>query len=108
MHGLKNKKDKKIKDKKGTTNTNAFQKILNKTNRKSNKIQVNKDREFYNRSIKSFLQNKSIEMYSMHNEEKSVATERFHRTLKNKIYKYYKYTASISKNVYIDKLDDYR
>ena len=38
MHGLKNKKDKKIKDKKGTTNTNAFQKILNKTNRKSNKI----------------------------------------------------------------------
>ena len=38
MHGLKNKKDKKIKDKKGTTNTNAFQKILNKTNRKSKQI----------------------------------------------------------------------
>ena len=47
-------------------------------------------------------------MYSTHNEGKSVATERFTRTLKNKIYKYYKYTASISKNVYIDKLDDYR
>ena len=100
MHGLKNKKDKK-----GTANTNAFQKILNKTNRKSNKIQVNKDREFYNRSMKSFLQNKSIEMYSTRNEGKSVATERFTRTLKNKIYKY---MASISKNVYIDKLDDYR
>ena len=55
--------------------------------------------------MKSFLQNKSIEIYSTRNEGKSVATERFTRTLKNKIYKY---MASISKNVYIDKLDDYR
>ena len=39
----------------------------------------------------------------MHNEEKSVIAERFIRTLKNKIYKY---ITSISKNVYIDKLDD--
>ena len=42
-------------------------------------------------------------MYSMHNEGKSVVAERFIRTLKNKIYKY---MAAISKNVYIDKLDD--
>ena len=42
-------------------------------------------------------------MYSMHNEGKSVVVERFIRTLKNKIYKY---MTSISKNVYIDKLDD--
>ena len=42
-------------------------------------------------------------MYSTHNEEKSVAAERFIRTLKSKIYKY---TTSISENVYIDKLDD--
>ena len=42
-------------------------------------------------------------MYSTHNEGKSVAAERFIRTLKNKIYKY---MTSISKNVYIDKLDD--
>ena len=42
-------------------------------------------------------------MYSTHNEGKSVVTERFIRTLKNKIYKY---KASISKNVYIDKSDD--
>ena len=42
-------------------------------------------------------------MYSTHNEEKSVVAERFIRTLKNKIYKY---RTSISKNVYIDKLDD--
>ena len=42
-------------------------------------------------------------MYSTHNEGKSVATERFIRTLKSKIYKH---MISISKNVYIDKLQD--
>ena len=42
-------------------------------------------------------------MYSEHNEEKSVIAERFATTLKNKIYKC---MASVSKNVYIDKLDD--
>ena len=42
-------------------------------------------------------------MYSTHNERKSIITERFIGTLKNKIYKY---MTSTSKNVYIDKLDD--
>ena len=42
-------------------------------------------------------------MYSTHNEGKSVVAERFIRMLKSKIYKY---ITSISKNVYIDKLDD--
>ena len=42
-------------------------------------------------------------MYLTNNEGKSVVAERFIRTLKNKIYKY---ITSISKNVYIDKLDD--
>ena len=42
-------------------------------------------------------------MYSTHNERKSVVAERSVRTLKNKIYKY---MTSISKNVYIDKLDN--
>ena len=41
-------------------------------------------------------------MYSIHNEGKSVVAERFIRTLKTKIYKY---MTSISKNVYIDKLN---
>ena len=42
-------------------------------------------------------------MNSTHNEGKSVIAERFIRTLKNKIYKY---ITSVSKNVFIDKLDD--
>ena len=64
---------------------------------------VDKDSAFYNRSIKSFLQNNDIEIYSTHNEGKFVIAERFIRTLKSKIYKY---VTSVSKNVYIGKLDD--
>ena len=42
-------------------------------------------------------------MCSIHNERKSVVAERFIKILKTKIYKY---MTSISKNVYIDNLDD--
>ena len=42
-----------LKDKKGTTITNAFQNILKESNRKPNKIWVDKGSEFYNRSMKS-------------------------------------------------------
>ena len=42
-------------------------------------------------------------MYLIHNDGKRVSAERFIRTLKTRIYKY---TTSVSKNVYIDKLDD--
>ena len=47
---------------------------------------VDKGSEFYNRSMKSWLQDNNIEMYSMHNEGKSVVAERFIRTLENNIY----------------------
>ena len=86
-----------------TTITNAFQKILDKSNRKTNKIWVDKGSGFYNRTMKSWLEKNCIEIYSTHNERKSVIAERFIRTLKNKIYKN---MTPISKNVYIDKLDD--
>ena len=59
--------------------------------------------ELYNRYMKLWLQDNDIEIYWTHNEGKSVVAERFIRTLKNKIYKY---TTSISKNVYINKLED--
>ena len=67
------------------------------------KIWVDKGSKFYNNSFKKWLKNNDTEMYSTHNEEKSVIAERYIRTLKTKIYKY---MTSISKNVYIDKLDD--
>ena len=54
--------------------------------------------------MKSWLEKNDIGIYSTHSKVKSVIAKRFVRTLKNKIYKYY--MTSISKNVYIDKLDD--
>ena len=92
-----------LKYKKGVNIFNAFQNILKKSNKKPNKIWVLKGVEFYNRSMKSRLEKKDIEIYSTHNEGKSVVCERFIRTIKNKIYKH---MTSISKNVYIYKLDD--
>ena len=92
----------RLKDEKGVSIVDAFQKILAKWRRKPNKIWVDKGSEFYNNSFTKWLKD-DTEMYSIHNEGKSVVAERFIRTLKTKIYKY---MTSISKNVYIDKLDD--
>ena len=79
----------------------SSEKIFKESNRKPNRIWVDKGSEFYNRSMKPFLQNNNIDLYLTYNEGKSLVAERFIRALKNKIY-----MTSISKNVYIDKLDD--
>ena len=92
-----------LKNKKGISITDTFQKISKESNGKSINIWADKGSEFYNRSIKSWLEKNAIEMYSIQNEAKSVVAERFIGTLKNKIYKY---MTSISKNVYTDKFDD--
>ena len=91
-----------LKDKKGVSIATAFQSILKQSNRKPNKIWVDKGSEFYNASFEKWLQDNDIVMYSTHNEGKSVVAERFIRTLESKIYKH---MTSISKSVYIDKLD---
>ena len=66
-----------------------FKKILDESTRKSNKIWVDKASEFYNRSMKSCLEKNAIEMHSIQ--------------IKNKTYQY---MTPISKNKYVDKLDD--
>ena len=85
-----------MNDEKGITITDAFQKILDESNRKTNKILVDKGSEFFNKSTKLWLEKREIEMYSTHNEGKSVVAEKFIRTLKNEIHKY---MTSVSKNV---------
>ena len=54
---------------------------LDTSGRKPNKIWIDKGSEFYNRSMKSWLQDNDMEMYSTHNKEKSVVAERSIRTL---------------------------
>ena len=81
-----------LKDKKRCNYCKCITEYFKHSKRKPNKIWVDKGSEFYN--INEIMAN------STHKEGKSVAAERFIRTLKNKIYKH---MISISKNVYIDK-----
>ena len=92
-----------LKDKKGISIVNAFNKIMKQSNRKPNKIWVDQGGEFYNNVFEKWLSDNDIDMYSRYNKGKSVVTERFIRTFKNKLYKH---MTATGKNVYYDVLDD--
>ena len=68
--------------------TKVFQEILDEYWYKPDKVWVDKGREFYNKSMKSWLQDNDAEIYSTHNEGKFINAERFIRILKNETYKY--------------------
>ena len=86
-----------LKDKKGASVVKGFEKIVSESSRRPNKIWVDQESEFYNKTFKNWLKDEGIEMYSTYNEGKSVVAERFIRTLKNKLYKH---MTAIGKNVY--------
>ena len=92
-----------LKDKKGISIVNAFDKIIKQFNRKPNKIWVDQGSEFYNRDFRKRLSDNNTIMYSTYNEGKSVVAERFISTLKNKLYKH---MTAPGKNVYYAVLDD--
>ena len=92
-----------LKYKKGISIVNAFNKIINQSNRKPNKIWVDQGSEFYNNVFKKCLSDNDIIMYSTYNEGKSVVAEIFIRTLKDKLYKH---MTAAGKNVYYDVLDE--
>ena len=89
-----------LKDKSEISIVNTFQKIISE-GRKPNKIWVDRGSELYNNLLKTFLKTNNIEMYSTHNDGKSIVAERFIRMLKNKIFKH---MTAISKNVYFDDI----
>ena len=85
-----------LKDKTGKSVSSSL-KIISKE-RKLEKMWVDKGKEFYSRDVKD-----SIELYSTENEEKSSVVERWIRTMKEKMWKYF---LANSTNVYIDTLLD--
>ena len=92
-----------LKDKKGISILNVFDKIIKQYNRKPNKIWVDQGREFYNNVFKKWLSDNDMIMYSTYSEGKSVGAERFIRTLKNKLYKH---MTATGKNIYYDILGE--
>ena len=92
-----------LKDKKGISILNVFNKIIKQCERKPNKIWVDQGGEFYKNVFKKWLLDNDIIMYSTYNKGKSVVAEIFIKTLKNKLYKH---ITATGKKVYDDVLDD--
>jgi len=62
-----------------------------------------KGKEFYNKDVKSLLESKSCSLYSTKNEEKFCVVERWNRTMKEKMFKYF---SANSTRKYLDVLDE--
>ena len=92
-----------LKDKKGISIVNAFNKIIKQSNRKPNKMWADQGGEFCNNVFEKCLSDNDINMYSTYNEGKSAVAERFIRTLKDKLYIH---MTATGKNVYYDVLED--
>ena len=91
-----------LKNKTGLEVEGAFKNIFAE-GRVPEKLWVDKGKEFYNQHVKKLLDKLNIEMYSTENEEKSSVVERWNRTMKNKMYKYF--TANMTRT-YIDVLPE--
>jgi len=89
-----------LKDKTGKSVADSFKEIFKNSKRKPEKLYTDKGREFYNKHVKEL----GVELYSTENEEKSSVVERWNRTMKEKMFKYF--TAN-NTNKYIDVLDDF-
>ena len=92
-----------LKDEKDITITNAFDLLFWKAHRNTKKMWVDRGSGLDNKSLKLWLRDDGIEFYSTHNKEKFVVAERCIRTLKNKMYKH---TTTVSKDAYINKLNE--
>lgn len=77
-----------LKDKTGKSLVKALKKIL-KSKREPVYIQTDKGTEFTNRLFQSFLKDKGIHFYTTHNTTKASVIERYNRTLKEKMNKYF-------------------
>ena len=89
-----------LKDKTGLSITKAFQEIF-KSKRKPKKLWVDQGKEFLNKEFKPFLLKNNIEMYQTFNEGKAVVIERFNRTIKEKMWRYF---TEFDTNKYLDVL----
>ena len=91
-----------LKNKTGESLVNGFQIILG-TGRSPEKLQTDKGTEFLNRNFQSFLKEKNIHFFTTNSELEVSVVERFNRTLKTRMWKYF--TAKNTR-VYIDILQD--
>ena len=89
---------KPLKDKKGETIVKALTDIFEESGRRPAKLWTDKGREFFNKNVRNL-----VELYATENEEKSSIAERWIRTMKEKMFKYF---TDYNTNKYIDVLPD--
>ena len=78
-----------LKDKKGPTVLSAFTNVLEESNRKPSKVQTDAGVEFTNRAFKAALKRQDIHFYVTFSENKAAVVERFNRTLKARMWRYF-------------------
>lgn len=88
-------------NKSGSELAKALKKLL--ADRRPRKIQSDQGKEFYNKFVSQMLQEKSIQHYSVFTKNKCALVERFNRTLRSKLNRYFTYSG---KKVWYDKLQD--
>ena len=89
-----------LKDKTGKSVADALKEIFKISKRKPEKLWADKGREFFNKHVKEF----GVELYSTENKKKSSVVERWNRTMKEKMFKYFTTNNTIK---HIDVLDDF-
>ena len=77
-----------LKDKTGVALVHAFEKIL-KEGRHPNRLQTDRGKEFYNRTFQRWLDEQGIQHFSTEGDAKASVVERFNRTLKERLYRYF-------------------
>ena len=90
-----------LKDKTGVAVRDAFRDIVQTSGRKARRLWVDEGKEFYNRTLKTWVSDNRIDLYRTHNEGKAVVVERFNRTLKSRMWRHF---TLHSKRVYINAL----
>ena len=93
-----------LKDKTADSLLKAFQNILKQSDRQPKKIHTDRGSEFINRKLQSFLKEKGIGFYHTFNDTKASIVERFNRTLKQRMYRYFTLKGTWK---YIDVLQDF-
>jgi transposase InsO family protein len=78
-----------LKTKTGKEIVDAFTKIFSISKRKPQNLRSDKGMEFLNKMFQLFLKKENIHFFTSNNEVKASIVERFNRTLKTKMWKYF-------------------
>ena len=78
-----------VKNKTGKAVTDAFEKILKTGGRKPINLQTDDGKEFYNKTFQELMKRNDIHHFSTSGDSKASVVERFNRTLKQRLYRYF-------------------